>query len=112
MDMNKINQDILVVVYGCITDLGDSGYIVVWNLKSPNQPELIKKTNSSVLSVAFSNQIPNIFACGCRDGSLYFFDTTRGLDQPISQTTSDDNLKHIDAIWSLQWVTKGNTESH
>jgi hypothetical protein len=54
MDFNKINNDILAVVYGFNSDIGDSGYIVIWNVKSPNQPELIKKTNSSVLSVAFS----------------------------------------------------------
>lgn len=54
MDFNKLNNDIFAVGYGNNDEFGDSGFICIWNLKSPTQPELIRKINSSVLSVAFS----------------------------------------------------------
>ena len=108
MDINSFNKDLIIASYGSNYNMESSGkgLVCLWTIKNSNYPELIIKSDVPVLSAKFSKQSPNLFACGYQDGNLAIYDARKKTDKPLIMSKDLNCIKHLDAIWELNWVPK------
>ena len=69
------------------------------------------ETESPVLTSKFSKHHPNLFACGFLNGNLNIYDTRERLTKPIVKSEDMSDLKHLDAIWNIDWIPKNQKGS-
>ncbi len=68
---NKTNQDLLVAGYGQLDFNNKSkGYVLFWSLKNPTHPHKYFEMKSSVVSLDFCLDRPNLLAVGMYDKYL------------------------------------------
>lgn len=108
VDINSFNKDLIITSYGSNYNMegGSRGLVCLWTIKNANYPELFIESDVPVLSAKFSKQSPNLFACGYQDGNLALFDTRKKTDKPLIMSKDLNCIKHLDAIWELNWVPK------
>ena len=108
VDINTFNKDLIIASYGSNYNMEGSskGLVCLWTIKNANYPELFIESDIPVLSAKFSKQSPNLFACGYQDGNLALFDTRKKTDKPLIMSKDLNCIKHLDAIWELNWVPK------
>lgn len=95
-----------VSAYGNFEQQSANGLIALWTLKNPQYPECFVETESPVLTSKFSKNHPNLFACGFLNGNLNIYDTRQRLTKPIVKSEDMSDLKHLDAIWNIDWISK------
>ena len=89
-DWNPINKDLLAVTYEHdpkITDLKNNdkkGLLMFWTLKNPAFPQKIFTSEFSFTSCKFSNENPNLIACGSSDGTVSIYDIRKKSNYPIA----------------------------
>lgn len=112
IDINSFNTDLLLASYGSFSDFENSnkGLICLWTIKNSSYPELFIETPSPAVSAKFSQQSPNLFACGFQDGNLAIYDTRQKLSKPLIMSNDLNCLKHLDTIWDLSWVPKNKNK--
>lgn len=119
LDWNPVNSDLLASTYGEFdlssktrldgyNSLPQEGYLAFWTLKNPRCPERLIKTSARATTCKFSEKNPNLIGVGLYDGIIAIYDIRKGGDQPIADSKELD-LKHLDAVWDVNWVQKGNT---
>lgn len=107
LNFNAVNSDLFVAGYGNFNQLSSKGLLALWTIKNQKYPECFIETSSPVLSAKFSKQHPNLLACGFLDGNLNIYDTRQKLSKPIVKSENMNDLKHLDAIWNVDWISKG-----
>ncbi|XP_034946466.1 WD repeat-containing protein 78-like [Chelonus insularis] len=98
---NPTNSNLLAVSYGR-QFYKLSGYLLIWNMKHPTQPERFYKLDFAVSEINWSHKTPNQLAIGCYNGSLRIIDISKRnlitlyiIPQKCSFTFS--------RIWQVQW---------
>jgi len=102
---NQENPDIVAVGYGWDDSDVDKGLICCWNMKNLEFPEKIFEIPSSVTSLGFSKQSPNLLAVGVHTGVIYLFNVASKSTDWIFDT-KDLIGKHIGPVWSLKWIQR------
>jgi WD40 repeat protein len=106
-DWNPINKDLLAVSYGDLDiDSTREGYLMFWTLKNPSFPEKIIVCPTRITTCKFSNDNPNLIACGTYDGVVAIYDIRKKDSKPVAENREVLD-KHSDAVWEIQWISKG-----
>ncbi|KAI8909414.1 WD40-repeat-containing domain protein [Powellomyces hirtus] len=107
MAWNKQSEDILAVAYGEQKPGPNPmlGLVLCWSIKNPEWPERIYRTPHACTSLSFSNQNPNLLACGYTSGLIQIYDVRRPDPMPVLSNV-DLAGKHRDPVWELQWVER------
>lgn len=63
----------------------NKGYLTFWTLKNPAFPEKIFSTESRLTCCKFSEENPNLIACGTFDGVVIIYDIRKKDNMPISE---------------------------
>ncbi|XP_030380359.1 WD repeat-containing protein 78 [Scaptodrosophila lebanonensis] len=106
------NGDILAVAYGVYTyahvsSLPRCGYVYVWNIKNPVNPERCYNYQVPVVTVEFSAAVPQLLAIGLYNGNI----EVRDISQPelppvaISQRISSPYFEPVTAI---KWIQRSD----
>lgn len=102
------NADILAVGYGVYNIQPNmdraSGFVCLWNIKNPVNPERFYRFPTAVTAVAFSKQQPQLLAVGLYNGSIDIIDVT--VDDAAGAVYSSERTTSpaIEAISSLAWL--------
>ena len=107
---NKVNPDIIAVSYGQVKgkkklQKDAAGLVCCWNLKNLEHPERVYHTNSSALSVSFSQMSPNLLAVGLFNGVVLIYNVARKEDL-VAIDSYDSAGKHTGPVWNLEWVER------
>ena len=82
------------------------GYLMFWTLKNPSFPEKIITCPTRITTCKFSNDNPNLIACGTYDGVVAIYDIRKKDSKPVAENREVLD-KHSDAVWEIQWISKG-----
>ncbi|XP_055701701.1 dynein axonemal intermediate chain 4 [Phlebotomus papatasi] len=104
----ETNRDILAVGYGLFylepnQEQPDDGYVCIWSIKNPVNPERKFKFNAPVTALAFSPFYPQMLAVGLYDGSLEIRDFTDEYGTLITSTDRENSLG-FESIWQINWL--------
>lgn len=77
-----------------------------WTLKNPAFPEKIFTSEFPFTSCKFSIENPNLIACGSQDGTVSIYDIRKKSNTPIAENRESLD-KHTNAVWDIQWISKG-----
>ncbi|CAF2053309.1 unnamed protein product [Rotaria magnacalcarata] len=81
---------------------------LVWDIQSPNKPELILKPNSSLSSVEFNQKDTHQILAGCLNGQVCIFDLRKG-NTPAEQSSIE--FSHRETVRNALWLqSKTGTE--
>ena len=58
--------------------------LMFWTLKNPSYPEKIIYSSSRFTCCKFSNDNPNLIACGTYDGVVSIYDIRRRDSKPVA----------------------------
>ncbi|XP_058832485.1 dynein axonemal intermediate chain 4 [Topomyia yanbarensis] len=101
------NGDIVAIAYGIygFTKFDDrsSGYVCVWSIKNPVNPERRYKFSVPVTAVAFSKRTPQLLAIGLYDGSVQIQDITDNSQAPVG-VSERRTSPGFEPIWDIEWI--------
>ncbi|XP_053687141.1 dynein axonemal intermediate chain 4 [Sabethes cyaneus] len=101
------NGDIVAVAYGIygFTKFGDrsTGYVCVWSIKNPVNPERRYKFPVPVTSVAFSKRTPQLLAIGLYNGTVQIQDITDNSPVPVG-VSERRTSPGFEPIWDIEWI--------
>ncbi|XP_055532560.1 dynein axonemal intermediate chain 4 [Wyeomyia smithii] len=101
------NGDIVAIAYGIygFTKFRDrsSGYVCVWSIKNPVNPERRYKFPVPVTSVAFSKATPQLLAIGLYDGTVQIQDITDNSQVPVG-VSERRSSPGFEPIWDIEWI--------
>lgn len=106
------NGDLLAVGYG-VYDFQPAaqrkaGYVAVWSIKNPRNPERFYRYTEPVTSVAFSRARPQLLAVGTHSGSVEVLDISD--DSPERVAVSErDTSPGVEPVWQIEWIQTGTT---
>jgi WD40 repeat protein len=103
--------NIIAASYGRLNHVGwclESGYVALWNIydiESPEQPNVIEVEESYVMKIAFHTKNPNILAIGTYDGGIKIYTIQNDSNSDSLIASSEiSNYSHRDAITALVWL--------
>lgn len=111
---NCINKNILAVGYGPKNNNNLSekdkknrtklinGYVLIWCMKNPSQPDRIYEFNESISDLNWSKKHPNQLAIGFYDGSINIIDVSK-INLTIIRKSMRINLPIYSPQWQVQW---------
>nr|XP_033817862.1 dynein intermediate chain 2, axonemal isoform X1 [Geotrypetes seraphini]XP_033817863.1 dynein intermediate chain 2, axonemal isoform X1 [Geotrypetes seraphini] len=80
----------------------------IWDIESPNKPELAVKPASPLLCLEYNPKDSHILAGGCYNGQLTYWDTRKG-GQPVELSSIEHS--HRDPVYKVIWLqSKTGTE--
>lgn len=106
------NSDLLAVAYGVFnykeSKNRNIGYVCVWSIKNPVNPERRYQYEVPVTVVQFSNMNPQLLAVGLYNGSVEVIDITDNQKSEkhfaavgkSERTTSPG----FEPVWQIQWI--------
>lgn len=101
------NGDIVAIAYGIYGftnfDLRSKGYVCVWSIKNPVNPERQYHFSVPVTSVAFSRKTPQLLAIGLYDGSVQIWDIMDNSKVPVG-VSERKSSPGFEPIWDIGWV--------
>ncbi|XP_055843793.1 dynein axonemal intermediate chain 4 [Episyrphus balteatus] len=101
------NGDILAVGYGVYTCAPNyspkRGYVCIWSIKNPVNPEKLFEYNSSVVSVEFSPYRPQLLAIGLYDGSVEVRDITTERDCTVAISQRETSPGY-EPVTDIKWI--------
>ncbi|XP_055626014.1 dynein axonemal intermediate chain 4 [Toxorhynchites rutilus septentrionalis] len=101
------NGDIVAIAYGVYrfkeADYRSSGYVCVWNIKNPVNPERRYKFSVPVTAVAFSKKTPQLLAIGLFDGTVQITDIMDNSQVPVGVSERTE-LPVFEPIWDIEWI--------
>ncbi|XP_039442388.1 dynein axonemal intermediate chain 4 [Culex pipiens pallens] len=99
--------DIVAIAYGIygFTAFDDrsTGYVCVWSIKNPVNPERRYIFPVPVTSVAFSKRTPQLLAIGLYDGSVQIRDITDNSQVPVG-VSERRTSPGFEPIWDIEWI--------
>ncbi|XP_058122936.1 dynein axonemal intermediate chain 4 [Anopheles ziemanni] len=105
------NGDIVAIAYGIYGHTGSedrgNGYVYVWNIKNPVNPERRYRFDCPVTCVAFSHRTPQLLAVGLYDGRVQIRDITDATQSPLA-VSNRDKFPIYQPVWDLKWVEFDN----
>ncbi|XP_053674507.1 dynein axonemal intermediate chain 4 [Anopheles nili] len=106
------NGDIVALAYGIYgharSEERANGYVYVWNIKNPVNPERRYLFECPVTCVAFSPRTPQLLAVGLYDGRVQIRDITDSSpNQPLA-VSDRERFPVYQPIWDLKWVEFDN----
>ncbi|EAU76534.2 AGAP006036-PA [Anopheles gambiae str. PEST] len=105
------NGDIVALAYGIYGHTGSDdrgcGFVYVWNIKNPVNPERRYRFDCPVTCVAFSRRTPQLLAVGLYDGRVQVRDITDTTQTPLA-VSNRDRFPVYQPIWDLKWVEFDN----
>ncbi|XP_035790212.1 WD repeat-containing protein 78-like [Anopheles albimanus] len=105
------NGDIVAIAYGIyghtVSEDRGTGYVYVWNIKNPVNPERRYRFDCPVTCVAFSRRTPQLLAVGLYDGKVQIRDITDATQAPLA-VSERDKFPIYQPIWDLRWVEFDN----
>lgn len=108
------NADILAVGYGVYNIRPNmdrmSGFVCLWNIKNPVNPERFYKFPVAVTALAFSKQQPQLLAIGLYNGHIEIMDVTADEGDETVYTSQRCTSPAIEAISNLTWLRVGDEE--
>ncbi|XP_055602654.1 dynein axonemal intermediate chain 4 isoform X2 [Uranotaenia lowii] len=101
------NGDIVAIAYGiygftCFDDRS-TGYVCVWSIKNPVNPERRYKFPVPVTAVEFSKRTPQLLAIGLYDGSVQVLDITDNSQIPVG-VSERRTSPGFEPIWDIEWI--------
>lgn len=113
----QTNSDILAVGYGVFSakNAGDhgSGFVCLWNIKNPVNPERFYNYPCPVTALAFSKDSPQLLAIGLYNGTVEIIDVSRDESNQASITMFTSQRKSspaIESVCQLKWLRVGEEE--
>lgn len=101
------NGDVLAVAYGVYGfttfEYRKAGYVCVWSIKNPVNPERRYVYSASVTAVAFSPKFPQLLAIGMYDGKIEIRDITQEEAPPIAKSDRKTS-PGFEPIMQIEWV--------
>lgn len=108
------NADVLAVGYGVYSIRPNmdrmSGFVCLWNIKNPVNPERVYKFPVAVTAVSFSVHKPQLLAIGLYNGNIDIIDVTADDGAETVYTSQRSTSPAIEAITSLAWLLLGEEE--
>ncbi|XP_064541668.1 dynein axonemal intermediate chain 4 [Drosophila montana] len=107
------NGDIMAVSYGIYTyaKLGKQpgsspGYVYVWNIKNPVNPERCYNYPVPVVTVQFAPAAPQLLAIGLHNGDVQVRDISQPEDQPPLASSQRSSSPHFEPVTSIKWIQR------
>ncbi|XP_021702168.1 WD repeat-containing protein 78 [Aedes aegypti] len=101
------NGDIVAIAYGIyrFTKFDDrsTGYVCVWSIKNPVNPERRYQFSVPVTAVAFSKKTPQLLAVGLYDGSVQIWDIMDNSQRPVG-VSERKSSPGFEPIWDIEWI--------
>ncbi|KAH8274975.1 hypothetical protein KR018_003949 [Drosophila ironensis] len=103
------NGDIMAVAYGLYshakvgTSLPRCGWVYVWNIKNPVNPERCYTYSVPVVTVEFSPTQPQLLAIGLHNGSVEVRDIS-GQDLPPISVSQRKSSPHFEPVTAIKWM--------
>lgn len=102
------NGDIMAVAYGVYSHgkvgrLPRSGWVYVWNIKNPVNPERCYHYQVPVVTVEFSPTQPQLLAIGLHNGSVEVRDIS-GQDLPPLAISQRSTSPHFEPVTAIKWI--------
>ena len=106
---NKADADVVAVAYGQndYSHTAQDGMVALWSLKNPEFPERVYKLPMGATSVDWSEEHPHILAVGTYTGDILIMDTRDEGEEPFLRSSLTDENRHVDPVWQLQYVQRG-----
>lgn len=107
------NGDILAVGYGIYSfsamHVPSGGYVCIWNIKNPENPERCYYFDVPVVSVEFSPFVPTLLAVGLYDGTVSVLDITDPQDPPVA-VSQRSTSQSCEPVMAIKWISQGDDE--
>lgn len=101
------NGDLLAIGYGVYTFTSyvdrRFGYVCVWSIKNPVNPERKYRYSVPVTSVSFSRKNPQLLAIGLYDGNVEIRDITDEESQPVGRSNRLTS-PGFEPVWQIKWI--------
>lgn len=101
------NGDVLAVAYGVYGfaehEYRKAGYVCIWSIKNPVNPERKWNYNAAVTAVAFSPKTPQLLAIGLYNGKVEVRDITQEDGPPIAKTDRKTS-PGFEPVMQIEWV--------
>ncbi|EDV38786.1 uncharacterized protein Dana_GF24973 [Drosophila ananassae] len=102
------NGDIMAVAYGVyshakVGKLPRSGWVYVWNIKNPVNPERRYHYQVPVVTVEFSPTQPQLLAIGLHNGGVEVRDISVPDRPPLSMSQRKTS-PHFEPVTSIKWI--------
>lgn len=102
------NGDIMAVAYGVyshgkVSKLPRSGWVYVWNIKNPVNPERRYHYQVPVVTVEFSPTQPQLLAIGLHNGGVEVRDIS-GQDLPPLAVSQRSSSPHFEPVTAIKWI--------
>ncbi|KAH8406821.1 hypothetical protein KR222_004623 [Zaprionus bogoriensis] len=106
------NGDILAISYGVYTfaqlkALPRCGYVYVWNIKNPVNPERCYDYKVPVVTLQFSPSTPQLLAIGLHNGNIELRDISQP-DQPPLAISQRCSSPHFESVTAIQWIQRSD----
>ncbi|BFF97497.1 WD repeat-containing protein 78 [Drosophila madeirensis] len=108
------NGDIMAVAYGVyshakMSRLPRCGYVYVWNIKNPVNPERCFNYEVPVVTVEFSPSAPQLLAIGLHDGSVEVRNVSQP-EQPPLAISHRSTSPHFEPVTAIRWIRKAGDQ--
>ncbi|KAJ6643727.1 Dynein axonemal intermediate chain 4, partial [Pseudolycoriella hygida] len=108
------NSDILAVGYGVYDFVPyiyrTSGYVAIWSIKNPVNPERRYRFDDPVTAVEFSKETPQLLAVGFFNGIIEVLDISDSDTNAIIAKSQRNASSGFEPIWDMKWVLVGTEE--
>ncbi|KAL7732061.1 hypothetical protein ACLKA6_015823 [Drosophila palustris] len=106
------NGDILAVSYGIYTFAQLSGptrrgFVYVWNIKNPVNPERCYDYKVPVVTVQFSPVAPQLLAIGLHNGDIEIRDISQPDLPPLAISQRSSSV-HFEPVTAIQWIQRSD----
>lgn len=101
------NGDVLAVAYGVYGfaehEYRKVGYVCIWSIKNPVNPERKWNYNAAVTAVAFSPKTPQLLAIGLYNGKVEVRDITQEDGPPIARSDRKTS-PGFEPVMQIEWI--------
>ncbi|KAH8303034.1 hypothetical protein KR044_013402 [Drosophila immigrans] len=111
------NGDILAVAYGIYSFAQLSagarrrGYVYVWNIKNPVNPERCYNYQVPVVTLQFSPTAPQLLAIGLHNGNIEVRDISQQPEQPPLAKSQRSSSPHFEPVTAIQWIPRSDGDA-
>lgn len=101
------NGDLLAIGYGVYdfqhSPLRRAGYVAVWSIKNPRNPERLYRYKVPVTALAFSRAHPQVLAVGTYDGSVELLDISDDSSERVARSQRETS-PGVEPVWCIEWI--------
>ncbi|KAH8365966.1 hypothetical protein KR093_007730 [Drosophila rubida] len=106
------NGDIMAVSYGVYTysqlsSVPRRGYVYVWNIKNPVNPERCYNYRVPVVTLQFSPTAPQLLAIGLHNGNVEVRDISQPEQPPLAKSQRSSS-PHFEPVTAIQWIPRSD----